>query len=109
MLVCDEYHREDGIVRNAPYARTAVRGSPAVLIRIETALRNGNTNIKKARKILEYTSRRSAYHVQSKYSQSSIISNYAELQLLDNLHGSHHNTFFNIFSFRHIRSMQDVQ
>ncbi|XP_018366649.1 PREDICTED: uncharacterized protein LOC108763490 isoform X4 [Trachymyrmex cornetzi] len=63
VLVCDEYHREDGIVRNALYARTAVRGRPAVPIRTETVLRNGNTNIKRARKILEYMSRRSVYHV----------------------------------------------
>lgn len=67
VLVYDEYHREDGIVRSAPYARTAVRGSPAVLIRTETALRNGSTNIKKAKKILEYMSQRSVYHVQSTY------------------------------------------
>ena len=67
VLVCDEYHREDGIVRNALYARTAVRGRPAVPIQTEIVLRNGNTNIKRARKILEYMSRRSVYHVRSKY------------------------------------------
>ncbi|XP_011063513.1 PREDICTED: uncharacterized protein LOC105151485 isoform X4 [Acromyrmex echinatior] len=65
VLVCDEYHREDGIVRNALYAQIAVRGRPAVPIRTEIVLRNGNTNIKKARKILEYMSRRSVYHVRS--------------------------------------------
>lgn len=79
VLVCDESHREDGIVRSAPYARIAVRGSPAVLIRIGTALRNGSMNIKRARKILEYMFRRSVYPVQSKYGQPSILQNYAGL------------------------------
>lgn len=94
--VCDEYHREDGIVRNAPCARIAVRERPAAPTRTETALRNGSTNIRRARKILEYMSRRFVYHVQSKH----IIN----CQLFETMLGfdclirltswlTHHNTF----------------
>jgi len=67
VLVCDGYHKADGIVRNVPCARTVVQENLGVLIRIGIASHNGNTNTKKAKKILGYMFQRSAYRVQSKY------------------------------------------
>lgn len=75
-LVCDVYHREDGIVKNAQCARIAAQESLAVLTQIETASRNGSTSIRRARKIPEYTSPRSVYRVRSRYTSRDTLLTY---------------------------------
>lgn len=70
---CDVYHKEGGIVRNVLFVQIAARGSPAVLTLTGTASRNGNTSIRRARKILEYMSLRSVSRVRSEYTSRHTI------------------------------------